>query len=270
VNTLTLALDGLKFFKDDFQRKALDLLLGANLSYINSALSPGTSDDEDYGTARSFAFDLGTSGIYAFEMAEGYQNRIGIKLILGGVIKNMGPKVFYVDREAADPIGLQISGSFTTEVALGDLSYILKKVNPNLIVGNLSSPIPLVKVLFTRDHLVHVHEVDSPGKPTFFLKSLGRYFSDPWGSRYENRRENYFGWEAEWLNCLAFRVGRLKDPGGGRNEHHSGVGLKLPFPIIGFELNYDRSEILERNDSIRGAQKSKTISVTYQGPFRWK
>jgi hypothetical protein len=84
VNTLTLALDGLKFFKDDFQRKSFDVLWGTNISYINSALGSGTPDDEDYGTARSFAFDLGTSGFYAFEIAEGSQTRSGIKLILGG------------------------------------------------------------------------------------------------------------------------------------------------------------------------------------------
>ncbi len=260
VTTLTLAGDGLRLFRDGFRRRFWDVLPGVNVKYIDSR----------YGSdrARTFAFDAGLTGLLSHTFKEGGLLRTEASLLVGGVVRNMGPGVFYIDRENADPLPLTAVGSFTAELAAGDLSFVQKLGRWGNPQGLPSRPLPAFRLLFTRDHLVHLHEGDGDGHPTFFLTSMGRFFSDPWGEAYRNRRENYFGWEVAFANLVSVRRGRLKDPWGARDEHHSGFGCSLPFPILGFRFSYDESLIEDRYSGIRGGQKSRTFNLVYQHTLR--
>ena len=117
--------------------------LGFTIKPFVSALAPGMGSHGE-GVARSFAIDFG----YLWLMGHGFR--------LGFTLMNMGPGVFYVDRENIDPIpftanlalgykkGIVIEGVHAFDIA-GEL-----RLDKELVVNHFNGdPDPFWKAMFT-------------------------------------------------------------------------------------------------------------------------
>ncbi|MCB9496181.1 MAG: PorV/PorQ family protein [Fibrobacteria bacterium] len=202
-------------------RLSRDWGLGTNFKLIHSSLAPGITVDgqtED-GTATSYAFDV--SVLRKNLLLPGFS--------LGMAIMNMGPGVFYIDRDQTDPIPL------TWKLGLSYRAF--KTANHGLTLA--------------ADYSRETVSRDEDGRSRNFLQGVYYGIAEPWGEGQapansgwgdilqKNLEESIYnmGFEYNYSNLLSLRSGLLFDPGGYRQEMDIGVGVTVS-DILQFDYAY--------------------------------
>jgi hypothetical protein len=170
---------------------------GINLKWIYSALAPGIGPNGE-GTAQGYAIDIG------------YLLQIFRPLRLGLTAMNMGPAVFYISRENADPI------PFTLNCALAykDSAWF-----------NRTSPIFdwAMELRIFREFVKNHHH----SRPDPFWKALWTSIRDDPFREEVGEITAAGGIELTVLETISFRQGLLYDYTGERYELHLGCGMKV-------------------------------------------
>jgi len=183
-----------------------DFSLGLNAKYVVSALAPGIGDNGE-GVGQTFAIDAALLK----------RNFLHDRLDLGFMFQNMGPNIYYIDRNSRDPI------PFTLRMGLA-LSIV-------------ETPINDLKFLFDIHKEVVKNRWD--GEPDPFYKALWTdllYDKDE-KFNYEMQEINYnFGFEYWYANFLALRTGFLFDYIGERYELTLGGGIR--YGTLNFDYSY--------------------------------
>ena len=197
-----------------------DLSLGMNIKYVVSALAPGVGSDGE-GVGQTFAID-------AAVLKRGFLLR---NFDLGFMAQNMGPHIFYIDRENLDPI------PFTLRLGM--------------VYHAVQTPIHDLKILF--DMNKEVVKNNFSGDPDPFWKALitDLIFDKDETLLYEFQEINYnLGLEYWYTNFLALRTGFLGDYIGERYELTLGVGVRYG------TINFDWSYIVAPEGFLKGVLKS--------------
>lgn len=200
--------------------------LGANFKLLHSSLAPGITVDgqKEDGTATSYAFDIAVLR----------KNLFVPNLSLGMNIMNIGPGVFYIDRDQVDPIPLTWK--------IGMAYRVFKTTNHGLTVA--------------ADYSRETTSYDEDGKARNFITGAYYGVAEPWGEGrapadagwgdilQKNLDESVynFGMEYNYSSLLSLRSGCLFDPGGQRQEMDLGVGV-----IVSDILQFDYAYIKEIN-----------------------
>ncbi|MBD3345310.1 MAG: PorV/PorQ family protein [Chitinivibrionales bacterium] len=184
-----------------------DLSLGLNIKYVHSALAPGIGEGSE-GVGRTFAVDAGLLK----------RNLLTRGLDLGLSLQNMGPPIFYISREEADPIPFTIKFGLAyraVETPLHDLNLLLD-LNREL-----------AKNYIERD-------------PDPFWKAIVTDLEDEEGivDIFEEVNVN-MGLEYWYLQFIAARMGFLFDYLGERYELTIGLGVK--YGNLNFDFSYIHS-----------------------------
>lgn len=169
---------------------------GIALKPFVSALAPGFGPYGE-GVARSFAVDLGYLRVFCNGLRYGF------------TLANMGPSIYYIDRDSRDPI------PFTVNAAV---AYKRRFIDHGLDMFAIAAELRLNKELV-------VNRYD--GKPDPFYKAM---FTDLFNEslEYELQEINYhFGYEVWVMNTGCYRQGLLFDYIGERFELHNGLGINL-------------------------------------------
>ncbi|HLP41739.1 MAG TPA: PorV/PorQ family protein, partial [Fibrobacteria bacterium] len=211
--------------------------LGINAKFIYSALAQGitSAGEKTDGIAASYAVDAGI-----------LWRNAGLKgLSLALVMQNMGPAVFYVDQEQADPI------PFTWK--LGTAYDILHTPNHRLTVA-------------ADANREAVYREDNKAAPVYIgaWKDLIFPFDDKDHSIAETWKENNrlmvynLGAEYVYANVAAFRGGYLYDRSGKRYELDVGLGF-----MLSDILQVDGTFIKSFDNGIRNGQKRFSMLLRF-------
>lgn len=195
--------------------------LGTNFKFLHSSLAPGITVDgqKEDGTATSYAFDVALLR----------KNLLVPNLSLGMSIMNIGPGVFYIDRDQTDPIPLTWK--------LGLAYRVFKTANHGLTVA--------------ADYSRETTSYDEDNKARNFLSGIYYGIAEPWGEGnapenagwgdifQKNLEESVYnlGLEYNYSSLLSLRSGLLFDPGGQRQELDLGVGVTVS-DILQFDYAY--------------------------------
>lgn len=211
---------------------AKNLSLGLSIKYAKSALAPGIGK-YDEGIGRTFAIDAGFLYCFPFAM------RIGFTFL------NMGPSVFYISKDDADPI------PFTIRLALG---YKKEFVIRNMRIIRLCAEYNLDK------ELVHNEPYEDP--EPFWNAMFLAWTDDPLKEELFEIIHNV-GYEITIFNTLSFRQGLMHDEAGSRTEIHWGLG----FSWLN-HFNFDWSIIHSpRRSQARHHQWG--LSFTFYNIYKW-
>lgn len=195
--------------------------LGANFKLLHSSLAPGITVDgqKEDGTATSYAFDIAVLR----------KNLFVRDLSLGMNIMNIGPGVFYINRDEVDPIPL------TWKV--GASYRVFKTASHGLTIA--------------ADYSRETTSYDKDGKARNFFAGAYYGVAEPWGEGkaqegstwsdiiQKNLEESVYnlGMEYIYSSLLSLRSGVLFDPGGQRQELDLGVGVTVS-DILQFDYAY--------------------------------
>jgi hypothetical protein len=195
--------------KDDFS-------IGLNAKYVYSALAPGIGDKGD-GVGQTFAIDAALLK----------RNLLIKNLDLGFMMQNMGPTIFYMDRDNRDPI------PFTLRLGLA--------------YGAVKTPINDLKFLL--DMHKEIVKNNNNGNPDNFMQAIVTDFigdkEEDW--KYEIQEINYnLGMEYWYSGMVALRSGFLLDYIGERYEWTFGLGFKYSKLIIDWSYIVSPEGFLKR------------------------
>ncbi|MBD3320157.1 MAG: PorV/PorQ family protein [Chitinivibrionales bacterium] len=210
---------------------------GVNAKYIGSYLAPGIGEGDE-GIGRTFAFDIGY--LYRFLKF----GRFGL------TFQNMGPPVFYISREEADPIPFTINAALAFK---GGMSLW------NTWLFDIAAEIRISRELAK----------NYPNKqPDPFWKALYTDLEDERGIEEVFYEANInTGAEISFMNTVSYRFGFLIDRLGERFERNHGIGITI---LDHFEFDFYsiyspegyRSEDFDINShGVRHGQRGFSFSV---------
>ncbi|HEX3018904.1 MAG TPA: PorV/PorQ family protein [Chitinispirillaceae bacterium] len=182
-----------------------DFSLGLNAKYVVSALAPGGDNGE--GVGHTFALDVALLK----------RNFFLKNFDLGFMLQNMGPHIFYIDRDNVDPIPFTLRLGLAyraVQTPIHDLKFVLdmhKEVVKNYFT---KKPDPFWKALIT---------------------DLVTDTADNWEEEIQEININV-GMEYWYNNVIAVRSGLLFDYIGERYELNLGLGLK--YSTFKFDFSY--------------------------------
>lgn len=195
-----------------------DLSLGFNVKYVYSALAPALENGQ--GVGQTFAIDASVLK----------RNLLIRNLELGFMFQNMGPDIFYVDKNNPDPIPFTLRLGLVYRALqnpVHDLKFLLD-LNREFVKNNGDGrPDPFYKALFT--DLKH----DGSEDLTFKMQEINVNL----------------GMEYWYTDFVALRTGFLADYVGVRYEWTMGFGLKYG------SLNFDMSYIYSPEGFMKGVLK---------------
>jgi hypothetical protein len=195
---------------------AQDLSAGINIKYAHSALAPGYGPGDE-GIGRTMAIDAAI-----------LKRNLFIKNFdVGFHLQNMGPSIFYISREEADPI------PFT--VRLG-LSY-----------KPIQNPFFDLRLLLDVDREIVKNYIDKRPDPFYVAIWTGLLGDTTMTLRQKLEEVNlHAGLELWYANLLAIRLGHLFDYAGRRFELTVGLGIRYA------NLNFDWSFIYSPEGFMKG------------------
>ncbi len=209
-----------------------DLSLGLNAKYVYSALAPALTDGQ--GVGQTFAIDAAVLK----------RNFFLKKLDLGFMLQNMGPDIFYMDRNNPDPIPFTLRLGFAyraVQTPVHDMKLLLD-FNREFVKNNDEGrPDPFYKALFTD---LKKETIDS---------TLSEDFID----KMEETNIN-LGLEYWYANFVALRTGFLIDYVGERYEWTLGLGIK--YGTLNFDWSYIYSPEGFMKDQLKWFNDEKTGS----------
>ncbi|MDG5814055.1 PorV/PorQ family protein [Chitinispirillales bacterium ANBcel5] len=184
-----------------------DLALGLNVKYVHSALAPGVGDHGE-GVGRTFAVDASVLK----------KDMLIDNLDFGFMLQNMGPRIFYVSQDQADPI------PFTLRLGLA--------------YHAVQTPIHDLTFVFDAYREVVKNYQDDPPDP--FWKALWTGMLANEDTRWTDELAEIIlslGAEYWYSDFVALRSGFMADYIGERYELTLGLGIKYG------NLNFDWSYI---------------------------
>ena len=191
--------------------------LGMNLRFINSALSPiGTGQEQGNGIAYDMSFDIATLWKPKTLVIPFTELDLGEHFQIGADLSNLGPKITYIDAAQADPL--------PTTIRLG-FGFIPVRDEFN----SLEIAIDFSRLLVNREG------VQSDPLP----KSLITSWTSPGWNNVLRSTQTSFGMEYWYNKLIALRMGYFyEDPAyGDRKFMTFGAGIR--YDIYGFDFSYD-------------------------------
>jgi ligand-binding sensor domain-containing protein len=188
---------------------AQDLSAGINVKYAHSALAPGYGPGDE-GIGRTFAIDAAILKRNLF-----FKN-----FDIGFHLQNMGPSIYYIEREEADPIPFTVRLGFSYKP--------------------IQTPYLDLRLLFDMDREIVKNYPDKRPDP-FFTAIYTSLINDTTTTLSEKLQEInlHAGIELWYANLLAIRVGHLFDYAGKRFELTLGLGIK--YGNINFDWSFIHS-----------------------------
>jgi hypothetical protein len=186
-----------------------DLSAGINIKYAHSELAPGYGQGDE-GIGRTFAIDAAL-----------LKRNLFIKNFdIGFQLQNMGPEVFYISREEADPI------PFT--------------VRFGLCYKPIQTPFIDLKLLLDVDREIVKNYADGRRPDPFYVAIFTGLINDnTYTLRQKFEEVNlHAGLELTYANLLAIRLGHLFDYAGKRFELTIGLGIKYANLIFDWSFIY--------------------------------
>ncbi len=205
---------------------------GLGVKFAHSALAPGIGEGSE-GTASTVAIDVGILQCFPFGL------RIGFTL------QNMGPPVFYINKDNTDPI------PFTVRLALG---YKKEFVENKIRIIRFCAEYNLDKEMVNNEPYQD---------PDPFWKAIITSWQGQ--TTRENLEEilHNFGFETTVYNVGSFRMGVLLDKAGSRTELHYGQGVSLLN-----HFSFDWYAIYSPRRSI-ARDRQWGVSFTFHNMFYW-
>jgi len=193
-----------------------DLSLGISAKYIHSALDPSVG-----GVGRTFAIDAGVLK----------RNFLIDKFDVGFMLQNMGPKIYYLTPEEADPIPF------------------------SLRLGTAYRPVqtPFHELTLVMDMYREVVKTYADKTPDPFWKALWTGFLNDKNSSFKEQVQEInvsMGLEYLYADFMALRTGLLTDYLGERFELSLGLGVKYA------NINFDFSYIYAPEDFMGGLMRA--------------
>lgn len=222
--------------------------LGLNLKFLYSALAPGITiaGQKQDGTAASYAFDIAALRKDAF--VKGFD--------FGVHVQNIGPAVFYLDKNQSDPIPLTLRTG---------IAYKL-----------LQTPAHSFKV--AADWSRELVSRDTLGQARGILDGVYYGITKPWGEgqtpegtgagdvAWKNLEESQYNVGAEYVysGLLALRTGMLFDPAGQRQELDLGLGVSVS-DVLQVDAAYIKpvSFIGQVDNSVRDGQTRFSMTFLF-------
>lgn len=170
-----------------------DLSFGLNIKYAHSALAPGIGTGDE-GIGRTFAIDASILKRNLF-----FEN-----FNLGFSVLNMGPPVFYISRDEADPIPFMLR--------LG-LAYTI-----------IQTPTISLMTAIDVDRVIVYNEPYEDPSP-FWVAIYKGLNDEPWDREIEEII-GHWGIEFWYAYFIALRMGVMIDEAGSRRELSIGMGLR--------------------------------------------
>jgi len=212
--------------------------LGFNARLIHSRLSDQpTAEEQGKGVATSVSFDIGAMWRPKSLVLPLIDEDIGDKLSIGVNLSNLGPKIFYIDRDQADPI--------PTNFRLGFAFNILKD-EYNSLIGTLDFSKLLVSRTGTKTKVVKIKGQDSTitiSQSDEFYKAIFTAWGDkPFSEELRDivtsgGLEYWYGNMNEGF-MFALRAGYFyEDPSYG-NRKFMTFGAGIRYDIYGFDFSY--------------------------------
>ncbi len=205
-----------------------NLALGLNLQYVNSALAPGWGESGE-GVGQTFAVDAGILRRNIF--FKGFD--------IGFALLNMGPSIFYKEREEADPI------PFTPRLGF---AYRLETESP-----------------FDANFLCDLHRtvatnyIDKRPDPFYEAVYTDLFGVEPGDSTWIQELEEVIvnvGAEGWYMDMMALRSGFLFDYIGQRYELTIGLGIRYENLNFDFSYIYSPEGFFSDVMKLAGADKS--------------
>ncbi|MBD3393892.1 MAG: PorV/PorQ family protein, partial [Chitinivibrionales bacterium] len=163
-----------------------------------------------------------------------------IKNLSGGFhLQNMGPAIFYIQRDEADPI------PFTTKFGLAYTVFqtpihdlkVVGDINREIVKNYIDKrPDPFWKAIYT-------DLIDDP--------------DDDWKDELTDDMIFHIGLEYWYVNFIALRLGFMEDPEGFRRELSFGLGLR--YGNLGIDWSYIHEP--GRSDKVRTGQWRLSLLV---------
>ena len=191
---------------------------GIGLKYIRSSLAPGigTAEERGEGVGSSFAADLG------------YLWHISPTMTFGAALRNMGPKIAYIDASQADPLPQHIVAGFAYKALDSEYNDVLLSVDlykPLIADGSFAAN--LVKAWADESMSQEFEEMDI---------HIGGEYKYGLSARQDE-------------SFLAMRGGRSMDRDGELNLWTVGVGLK--YNMFQVDVAYIIGEDTAHNNNTR-------------------
>lgn len=211
--------------------------LGLNARLIHSRLSDqGAGEEQGKGVATSVSFDIGAMWRPKNLVIPLIDEDIGENISIGINLSNLGPKIFYIDRDQADPI--------PTNFRLG-FAFNFFKDEYNSLIGTLDFSKLLVSRTGTKTKVVKIKGKDS----TITYSTSDEFYKavfTAWGDKpfSEELRdivtsgglEYWYGSPGDFL--FALRAGYFyEDPSYG-NRKFMTFGAGIRYDIYGFDFSY--------------------------------
>jgi hypothetical protein len=182
--------------------------LGLNVQYVNSALAPGWGKEGE-GVGQTFAIDAGVLKRNLF--TRGFD--------VGFALLNMGPSIFYKERDEADPI------PFTPRLGF---AYRLRTGSP----FDVNFLCDFHRTIATN----YIDERPDPFYEAVYTDLFGKESGDStWVQEFEEIIVN-LGVEGWYMDIMALRSGFLFDYIGQRYELTMGLGIK--YENLNFDFSY--------------------------------
>ncbi len=206
--------------------------LGLNFRIIHSVLSAiGTASEQGSGISTSVSFDLGGMWRPGKLIIPFTDTDIGGDFSVGANLSNMGPKMYYIDKQQADPI--------PTNFRLG-FAYNIYKDKFNSLIYTLD----FSKLLINKD-------TTSQTSQEFYQAIFTSWGNRPFSQELQSIQtsmglEYWYGEPGDFL--FALRAGYFyEDPSFG-NRKFLTFGAGIRYDIYGFDFSYLTTSVFPNGD----------------------
>lgn len=211
--------------------------LGFNARLIHSRLSDQpTAEEQGKGVATSVSFDIGAMWRPASLVLPFIDTDIGDKFSIGVNLSNLGPKIYYIDRDQADPIPTNFRLGFAFNIFKDDYNSLIGTLDfSKLLISRSGTKIKVVKI-GGKDSTITISQSDEFYKAIFTAwadKPLREELRDIVTS---GGLEYWYGSPGDFL--FALRWGYFyEDPSYG-NRKFMTFGAGIRYDIYGFDFSY--------------------------------
>lgn len=211
--------------------------LGLNARLIHSRLSDKpTAEEQGKGVATSVSFDIGAMWRPTSLVLPFIDEDIGDKISIGVNLSNLGPKIYYIDRDQADPIPTNFRLGFAFNFYKDEYNSISATLDfSKLLVSRTGTKTKVIKVK-GKDSTITISQSDE------FYKAIFTAWGDkPFSEELRDivtsgGIEYWYGSPGDFL--FALRAGYFyEDPSYG-NRKFMTFGAGIRYDMYGFDFSY--------------------------------
>lgn len=213
--------------------------LGFNFRIIHSKLSDQpTAEEQGSGVATSVSFDIGAMWRPARLVLPLIDENIGGKFSVGANLSNLGPKIYYIDRDQADPIPTNFRLGFAYDILDDDFNSLIYTLDFSKLLVNRTPGDSVKGIDPSSDEFYEAIFTSWTNKP--FSETL-REIVTSMGLEY------WYGTPGEFLFSL--RTGFFyEDPSYG-NRKFVTFGAGIRYDIYGFDFSYITTDVFEGGEN---------------------